>query len=94
MQSKSTAATHPQHKRQQPIFVLAHQTDQIGIDAATQPYSNNRSAQLICYWLKYYRPCYKVPRVRHHQSCSKREREVQFGYHANADTIRFFTGVQ
>jgi len=37
-------------------FVSVHQTDQIGIDAATHRYSNNESVQLICYRLIYYRP--------------------------------------
>jgi len=53
-------------QKQPPRFVLAYQTDQIGIDAATQRCISSQSAQLICYRLKQYRPCCKVSCVRHH----------------------------
>ena len=71
-----------QHKTQSPRYVMAHYpTDQIRTDAATQRYSDNQIIQLICYWLKYFRPYCTVILVRHHEIYSKRNGEAQFRYH-------------
>jgi len=58
---------HLRRKTHPPTFVLAHQTDQIGIDAAAQRHVNNQNVQVICYRWKYYRSWCKVSLVRHHE---------------------------
>jgi len=70
--------------------VLAHyQASQIRKYAATQRYSDNQRAQVICCQLQYYRPYWKGSLVQHHEIYSKRKGESQFRYHRKRkyDTI-------
>jgi len=79
-------------KAQPSRFVIAHhhQTDQTGIDAATQRYSNNQSAQLNCFRSRSYRPCCKVSLVRHHEIYSKRKGESPFRHHRKLKYDKIF----
>jgi len=61
---------------------MAHrQASQIRKYAATQLYSENQRAQVICCQLQYYRCYWKGSLVRHHEIYSKRKGESQFQYH-------------
>ena len=71
--------------------MLAHQTGQVGINAAAQRCSKHQSAQLIIL-----QTLVQVSRVRHHEIYSKRKGEAQFRHHRKhtVDTIRFFIDIQ
>jgi len=77
-----TYENHPRRKTQQPRYVMVrYQASQIRKCAATQRYSDNQRAQVICCQLQYYRPYWKGSLMRHHEMYSKRTSESQFRSH-------------